>query len=237
MGNEIKISFEALPAQLRTPEIRKFYDKDNSGFIESSNKNGINEYALFEPLAKSKGIDLSKYQATLKWTHSFEDNGFQRIEKMGPYGREVQVWKNEYEYRDTLYDTYNRHVEIIHTKFNKKGEATFDKIQQYKYEQVTKGKNNLLKVTRYDDGRTTSLGTQDLLSVSKPHTISFESYYFNGEERKAHKVSESYSLNGKSVQAKPIGKGRYEVTDKDGNVFYISHDGVNLKPEYVRNNP
>ena len=46
-----------------------------------------------------------------------------------------------------------------------------------------------------------------------------------------------YKLNGKPVQAKPIGKGRYEVTDKDGNVFYLSHDGKKLKPEYVRNNP
>ena len=46
-----------------------------------------------------------------------------------------------------------------------------------------------------------------------------------------------YTLNGKPVQAKPIGKGRYEVTDEKGNISYISHDGVKLKPEYVRNNP
>lgn len=47
----------------------------------------------------------------------------------------------------------------------------------------------------------------------------------------------TYTLNGKKVQAKPIGKGRYEVTTEKGNIYYISHDGVNLKPEYVRNNP
>ena len=47
----------------------------------------------------------------------------------------------------------------------------------------------------------------------------------------------TFTLNGKPVQAKPSGKGRYEVTDEKGNVSYISHDGVKLKPEYVRNNP
>ena len=48
------------------------------------------------------------------------------------------------------------------------------------------------------------------------------------------KVNSEYLLNGKPVKAKPIGKGRYEVTTEKGNVYYISHDGVNLKPEYVR---
>jgi len=52
------------------------------------------------------------------------------------------------------------------------------------------------------------------------------------------KEIENYTtLNGKRVQAKPISKGRYEITDKKGNIFYISHDGVKLKPEHVRNNP
>lgn len=85
---------------------------------------------------------------------------------------------------------------------------------------LTKGKNNLQQISIYE----VTPKTSDL-------KLTLEQAVKQGEKKK---LKNYMTLNGKPVKAKPIGKGRYEVTTEKGNVYYISHDGVNLKPEYVR---
>ena len=229
----IRINLNGLPSKLQTQSIRKFYDKDNSGFIESRNKDGINEYKLFEPYAKSLGIDLSKYNITNEFTGGFVDGkGEQRIVKKGPYGYATQTWSSPYEVKDTIFDKQGRPIEIGYKKFDRKGWAKKSDCQQFRYTELTSGRYNLTKKETYIDCRSFSLGTNDVRPVSEPMEISLRK-----GEKQPRKATVDYTLNGKQVQAKPIGKGRYEVTDAKGNVSYISHDGVNLKPEYVRNNP
>lgn len=235
----MKVNINSLPAQLQTASVRKFYDKDNSGFIETRNKDGINEYKLFEPHAKSLGVDLSNYNCTQERSGSFiNGKGTQRIINRGPKGYSTQTWESPSLVRDTIFDKRNRPIEIGYTKFDKQTDiANEGDCQQFKYTELTKGKFNLTKTEHYVDCRSFSNSSNDLRAVSEDMKISMNKHYLCGQEKQPKKFTESYTLNGKPVQAKPVGKGRYEVTDEKGNVFYISHDGVNLKPEYVRNNP
>ncbi|MBR4624299.1 MAG: hypothetical protein IKO56_02025 [Alphaproteobacteria bacterium] len=64
-NQNIVIEFSSLPKELKTKEVREFYDKDGSGFLESQNSKGQNEIALMADLAKSLGIDLSKYKSNI----------------------------------------------------------------------------------------------------------------------------------------------------------------------------
>ena len=57
-NKNIVIEFSVLPKELKTKEIRKFYDKDGSGLLESNNWNNQNEVDL---MAKAFGLDLSTY--------------------------------------------------------------------------------------------------------------------------------------------------------------------------------
>ena len=61
-NQNIVIEFTSLPEKLKTQKVREFYDKDGSGFLESCNSQGQNEISLMANLAKSLGIDLSKYK-------------------------------------------------------------------------------------------------------------------------------------------------------------------------------
>ncbi len=91
-------------------------------------------------------------------------------------------------------------------------------------ENLTQGKNVITK--------------NDVYELDFEHPNKIKTTVKEAIKKAKKQLVETYmTLNGKKVQAKPIGKGRYEVTDETGNVFYISHDGVKLKPEYVRNNP
>ena len=262
----IVIEFTSLPDKLKTKEVRAFYDKDGSGFIEAQNANGQNEYALMADFARSMGIDLSKYKSditkvtiedngkysagynsngtrvrtlnlpadngTFVYTENKQNNTMQGIrydENFKPNGfttsydgktwtmtRELLnyriVQKND---NTTVTDITSNRVVSTSIK-NKKGEYVNT---YYEYKPLTKGKNSLELVNEYTNKGYT-VGEQ---LMKKPDNL---------------EVSNStYTLNGKPVQAKPIGRGRYEITDDKGNVFYISHDGVKLKPEYVRNNP
>ncbi len=92
-----------------------------------------------------------------------------------------------------------------------------------KYKKLTSGKNNLCEKETY------KIFIKESENSRMNHSIK---EVLQGESKT--KVNSEYLLNGKPVKAKPIGKGRYEVTTEKGNVYYISHDGVNLKPEYVR---
>lgn len=92
-----------------------------------------------------------------------------------------------------------------------------------KISNLVKGKNRIQKREAF---RT------DLATPDNNMTISEAA-----KKGKTEKVKTTMLLNGVPVNAKRIGKGRWEVTDGKGKVFYISHDGQNLKPEYVRKNP
>lgn len=66
----IIIKFSDLPANMRTKQVREFYDKDNSGFLESNNENGQNEVALMQ---QAFGLDLSKYKSDITKTKKEEN--------------------------------------------------------------------------------------------------------------------------------------------------------------------
>lgn len=99
-----------------------------------------------------------------------------------------------------------------------------EKRNVYEHRTLTKGKNTIVSHKKYN--------------AKLPENESGIPY--NGLQKMPIKTdleTETFRLNGKKVQAKPIGKGRYEVATEKGNIYYISHDGKILKPEYVRNNP
>ena len=264
----IVIEFTSLPDNMKTAKVRAFYDKDGSGFIESQNANGQNEYALMAEFAKSMGIDLSKYKSDItkvtiedngkysagynskgirvrtltlpsdKGTFEYTENtpsigcakrgiGYDKNFKPNGYntywdGKEWTITSKlsnfkivQKSFNTTVTDTNNNRLVSTSIK-NKKGEYINT---YYEYKPLTNGKNNLEQVNEYNS-KGYVVGTE---LIERPDNL---------------KVSKTaYTLNGKPVQAKPIGKGRYEVTTEKGNIYYISHDGVNLKPEYVRNNP
>ena len=101
-----------------------------------------------------------------------------------------------------------------------------DKFNLYQDKVLVKGKNTLVATHCYS-------GTDEI----KNGILIQSGDVIPNDVKKLSLTNTTYTLNGKKVQAKPIGKGRYEVTTEKGNIYYISHDGVNLKPEYVRNNP
>lgn len=236
---DVNINFNSLPKSLNNASVRKFYDKDNSGYIESSNKNGVNEYALIADYAKSKKVDLMKH--TIKTENCSFDN---KNQEFTFFCNKYSVFASKYSFsgnskdrveNDTLYNDKKQPVFIQHlewSKPNKNGES-YIKSGNYKlneYKNVTKGKNNVQKVSSYTNaGKKAMVLGMEIKNAVTEGTI---------PDRKNYKKTRTtYTLNGKPVQAKPIGKGRYEVIDKNGNVSYISHDGVKLKPEYVRKNP
>lgn len=100
-----------------------------------------------------------------------------------------------------------------------------DKFNLYQERTLVKGKNTLVATRCYS-------GTNQIANG-----VFIQRGQLPNDIEKFPLTKTTFTLNGKPVQAKPIGKGRYEVTDKKGNVSYISHDGVKLKPEYVRSNP
>ena len=51
------VKFTSLPKQYQTDEYKKFYDKDCNGWLDTNNKDGQNEVALFE---QGVGIKLDK---------------------------------------------------------------------------------------------------------------------------------------------------------------------------------
>lgn len=130
----------------------------------------------------------------------------------------------------TYYTDYKKHHAELKDKNGKiiasedwvNGE---DKFNLYQDRLITKGKNTLVATRCYS-------GTGQI-----KNGFFIQDGELPNDIEKFPLTKTTFSLNGKPVQAKPIGKGRYEVTDEKGNVSYISHDGVKLKPEYVRSNP
>lgn len=115
----------------------------------------------------------------------------------------------------------------------KKGKSSKVKVEFYKYKDITKGKNNIKENTQM----TFKLHARVLASNKDMCKAVSEEIIDPSRIYNPKTVVTTYTLNGAKVQAKPIGKGQYEIINKDGNVSYISHDGFKLKPEYVRNNP
>ena len=141
-----------------------------------------------------------------------------------------------------LYDKNGRLIAQVSN--NKKNSPTATQTS-YEYTTLTSGKNKLEKVSEYQATvNNYKYGNNDYaLQIRSENDSEYSDLrdeqspapYIKPSNSRLNKTT--YTLNGKPVQAKPIGKGRYEVTDEKGNVSYISHDGVKLKPEYVRNNP
>lgn len=239
----ILINFNSLPKSLNNEKVRKFYDKDNSGFIESKNKNGVNEYALMNDLAKSKNIDLKKYNITLK--DCYLHDGMSSIsytiggQVKGPNGTFTYLKDKGKSYQTMFKDNKGETVlkETAHIGILKEEPSLGEVVtnvdsELWQSKNVTKGQNTVKKTTKTKiKSRLGVLPWAEniLNAVSEGITVN-KNFYKETE-------APTYTLNGAKVQAKPIGKGRYEVIDKDGNVSYISHDGVKLKPEYVRKNP
>ena len=213
-----KIEITKLPEKLQKKAL--IFDKDKSNYIETKNNNGINEMALLEPFAKAMGLDLDKYKTSVYENKSTD--GTVRtvtVEKSENYQRVDEMITNErknrfdYEYKTDHYafgKIYGSNSEVSHGTTNIVTTSTYSNHQN-----LTNGKYNLTVMTEYSeiiDDRTYPAKTKS-------------------------STKQVFELNGKPVQAKPIGKGRYEVSDEKGNVSYISHDGVKLKPEYVRSNP
>lgn len=239
----ILINFNSLPKSLNNEKVRKFYDKDNSGFIESKNKNGVNEYALMNDLAKSKNIDLKKYNITLtdcKVSADYNSLTYTKGAQIkGPKGT-FTFLKNKGKNQQTMFKDNKgetvlketEHIGILKEDPSLGEVVTSVDSELWQSKNVTKGKNTIKETKKTNiksRNGVISFAEGKLKAVSEGITVN----------KNYHKETEAptYTLNGAKVQAKPIGKGRYEVIDKDGNVSYISHDGVNLKPEYVRKNP
>lgn len=118
---------------------------------------------------------------------------------------------------------YNNQGKLIQD-LNIEAENTY--YNKVEYKQLTNGQNRLNEKETYQ------------IHVDEfPHSRMSHSIKDVLQGKAKRKVSGEYQFNGKPVQAKPIGKGRYEVTTEQGKVYYISHDGVNLNPDYVRKNP
>ena len=274
----IVIEFSSLPKELKTKEVREFYDKDKSGLLESNNWNGQDEVAL---MAEAFGLDLSKYaskdivktvndygtrcyDANGKLTHVYSGTGLWEAGNNTPYSK--------YDYKFTRWYHDNDYSLMSEQKYGKNGSfevITYDKqgntmkmSDLYKTATIyNKDGKEVAKLTRSEDkhssiirilegnkielvkGQNTLVQVQDIeiqgldMIDYQNHGASFdiESLLKTAKEQKP--IGEiRYLYNGEPVQAKSIGKGRYEITLQDGSVKYIAHDGKELKPEYVRNN-
>lgn len=123
---------------------------------------------------------------------------------------------SKYYYKDG-YDLFSSTESGIYTLDGKRVYDLYPKIVESK--DLTKGRNNIKQNTLYK------------VNSDPSFDITISDAIKQGEKKEL----ETYiTLNGVRVEAKPIGNGRYEVTLPDGSIKYISHDGYNLKPEYVR---
>ena len=95
------------------------------------------------------------------------------------------------------------------------------------------GKNQLTRHTIYYVSMPCSHESDSKDKINKIICKRIKQYEYEGNRDDVKTIETYFTLNGKRVQAKDIGKVRYEITDENGNVSYISHDGYKLKPEYV----
>ena len=276
-GN-IVIEFSSLPNELKTKEVREFYDKDKSGLLESNNWNGQDEVAL---MAEAFGLDLSKYaskdivktvndygtrcyDANGKLTHVYSGTDLWEAGNNTPYSKYDYAFTRGY--RD---DDYSLAYEQKFGKNGRTGVVAYDKLgntikttdgetvtiynkDNKEVAKLTQNEKTFMSVARIFNGNKVELvkGQNTLVQVQDVEIEDLWNidYLFNGKNfdtenllktaEKQKPVGEiKYLYNGEPVQAKSIGKGRYEITLQDGSVEYIAHDGTELKPEYVRNNP
>lgn len=258
----IVIEFTSLPDNMKTAKVRAFYDKDGSGFIESNNANGQNEVALMQ---QAFGLDLSKYKSNItkvvrtECNHEYPRKMSRTYDSNGKWVKDLEIYDDGdvYTYEKSMTQSKfskgyaaSNYALILEQKINSRGCAD-NKIEKLgngmTYYADYKTKHSVLKdkkgkiVASWDwsNGKNEFNLYQDKVLVKGKNTL-VATHCYSGTDEDVKKLSltnTTYTLNGKKVQAKPIGKGRYEVTTEKGNIYYISHDGVNLKPEYVRNNP
>lgn len=258
----IVIEFTSLPDNMKTAKVRAFYDKDGSGFIESNNANGQNEVALMQ---QAFGLDLSKYKSNItkvartECNHEYPRKMSRTYDSNGKWVKDLEIYDDGdvYTYEKSMTQSKfskgyaaSNYALILEQKINSRGCAD-NKIEKLgngmTYYADYKTKHSVLKdkkgkiVASWDwsNGKNEFNLYQDKVLVKGKNTL-VATHCYSGTDEDVKKLSltnTTYTLNGKKVQAKPIGKGRYEVTTEKGNIYYISHDGVNLKPEYVRKNP
>ena len=276
-GN-IVIEFSSLPNELKTKEVREFYDKDKSGLLESNNWNGQDEVAL---MAEAFGLDLSKYaskdivktvndygtrcyDANGKLTHVYSGTNLWEAGNNTPYSKYDYAFTRGY--RD---DDYSLAYEQKFGKNGRTGVVAYDKLgntikttdgetvtiynkDNKEVAKLTQNEKTFKSVARIFNGNKVELvkGQNTLVQVQDVEIEDLWNidYLFRGKNFDTENLLKTaekqkpigdmkYLYNGEPVQAKSIGKGRYEITLQDGSVKYIAHDGTELKPEYVRSNP
>ena len=279
----IVIEFSSLPNELKTKEVRDFYDKDGSGFLESNNWNGQDEVAL---MAKAFGLDLSKYKSNITKTvkvegfsHGAVKNVTRAFDSNGKWIKDIKIYDDKSIATFETSKTQEKYSKVyrekdysleqeqninpntggaINTTYYREdgGIVTTDYSKQNRVERQWKDKDgNLLLVKSTVKNKNTHTDTytlyenktvitgKNILSIKNEYQTNEELYIWEESqiptsENSAFKLkSTSYFLNNEPVQAKSIGKGRYEITLQDGSVKYIAHDGTELNPEYVRSNP
>ena len=198
-----KIEITKLPKEVQSKML--IFDKDNNGYIDSKNKQGINEIELLKPYAKKIGLDLSKY------TYSI------------------------YHMSDKNIDIDNNDTRQTRTEYR-------DNDNHWRFESYENGELvNNGEYVRHKDG--TNSGTQKIVKSKQVLTTGKYSLslvdidIFQDDITTKTTKAKEYQINGETVQAKAVGRGRYLITTEKGETFYISHDGFKLKNSYVESNP
>ena len=278
-GN-IVIEFSSLPKELKTKEVREFYDKDKSGLLESNNWNGHDEVAL---MAEAFGLDLSKYVSKdiVKTVNDYGTRCYDANGKLTHVYSGTSLWEagnntpySKYDYKFTRLYHDDDYSLMCEQKYGKKGSAVetvgYDKLgntikttdtyktatiydsENKEIAKLTRNKDNYKSIARIFNGNKVELvkGQNTLVQVQdvEIEDLDMLDYLYHGKNFDTENLLKTaekqkpvgdikYLYNGEPVQAKSIGKGRYEITLQDGSVKYIAHDGKELKPEYVRSNP
>ena len=241
-------------SKYRNPQIAKV-EKDGEDFIAKDANNkaiksmNVQSDVVFEFTTNKKIMYSSKdmFKFHDETNHAAKNNLRVKNYRDGS--------KFERFYNDESYKTgdisvgynklYNKNGRLIAQVSNNKKNSPTATQTSYEYTTLTSGKNKLKKVSEYqatvnnykygNNKYALQIRSENDSEYSDLRDEQSPAPYIKPSNSRLNKTT--YTLNGKPVQAKPIGKGRYEVTDEKGNVSYISHDGVKLKPEYVRNNP
>ncbi len=178
----------------------RFYDKDNSKWFETINKNYDNE---IEKVEKGLGISLNRFKVYTK-TIEYEDESVEEISKY-PNGNEVKVTKGL------------NHV-LVYIK-DKEGRPVAEKIYNYQsnegrkilYKYLKQGNNTLtiIQVFSYDTQKNKSSDIVNFGYTSLPSTLTDNCQF----ER------EHYLINGQEAKLVESDCGEYIVKDKNRKKF------------------
>lgn len=236
----------ALMAKAFGLDLSKYASKDivktvNDHGTRCYNANGKLTHVYFDTNLWEAGNNTpySKYDYKFTRGYSEDDYSLRYEQKWVKNGSEVEAVG------------YDKHGNTIRTTDTCKTATIYDS-ENKEIAKLTKNKDNNRYKARIFNGNKVELvkGQNTLVQAQdiEIESLSVMDYLYGGENfdtenllktaKKQKPVGEiKYLYNGEPVQAKSIGKGRYEITLQDGSIKYIAHNGIKLKPEYVRNNP